>query len=113
MTEILEGLKYRNSQASPNKRKSSRSSSSSKGPKQSPQRSSFKEKVRNLRDSFNNKTTKSPSMSIESPDMIDIPFHDDIVDRKSSTLEGEGSEPNNTEEDHGMRFPWMIDSFIV
>jgi hypothetical protein len=52
-------------------------------------------------------------MSIESPDMIDIAFHDDIVDRKSSTLEGEGSEPNNTEEDHGMRFPWMIDSFIV
>jgi hypothetical protein len=111
-TELLEGLTYRNSQASPDKRKSSSFSSLSKGYKQSTQRPSFKEKVRNLRDSFNKKT-KSPSMSIESPDMIDIPFHDDIVDRKTSPLERESSEPDRSEEDHAMGFPWMTDSFIV
>jgi hypothetical protein len=111
-TELLEGLTYRNPQTSPNKPKLSSSSSSSKGHEQSAQRPSFKEKVRNLRGSFNKKT-KSPSMSIASPDMIDIPFHDDIVDRKSSPLEREGSEPDNNGEDHAMRFPWMTDSFIV
>jgi hypothetical protein len=45
--------------------------------------------------------------------MIDIPFHDDIVDIKSSPLEREGSEPDNTEEDHGMKVPWMTKVFIV